>query len=159
MNRQVPSWPRLQATPEGKIVGPSGRSLSDFPDKDGYRRINTYEKGKWTQLSVHRLVCEAFHGPCPDDKTLVAHGNGDHSDNRPDNLRWATFVENEADKANHGTSLQGDRHHQAKLTEAQVLEIRNRRAAGESGKSLAKEFSVTPTQICNIHKRRSWSHL
>lgn len=37
---------------------------------------------------VHRLICEAFHGPCPPGKTEVDHINRDKSDNRPENLRW-----------------------------------------------------------------------
>lgn len=37
------------------------------------------------------------------------HGNGDKSDNRPENLRWATHVENEQDKDLHGTRYQRNR--------------------------------------------------
>lgn len=37
---------------------------------------------------VHRLICEAFHGPCPPGKTEVDHINRNRSDNRPENLRW-----------------------------------------------------------------------
>ena len=43
---------------------------------------------------VHRLVCEAFHGPAPDGMTVVLHLNEDALDNRPENLRWGTQKEN-----------------------------------------------------------------
>ena len=43
---------------------------------------------------VARLVCEAFHGPPPDDKPLCLHGDEDSRNNRADNLRWGTPSEN-----------------------------------------------------------------
>lgn len=43
---------------------------------------------------VHRLVCEAFHGPAPDDKQLVMHGDEDALNNRPNNLQWGSQREN-----------------------------------------------------------------
>lgn len=43
---------------------------------------------------VHRLICEAFHGPAPNDKPIVIHINENALDNRPENLRWGTQKEN-----------------------------------------------------------------
>lgn len=45
-------------------------------------------------LKVHRLVCEAFHGPAPEGKTVVIHIDEDATNNRPENLRWGTQKEN-----------------------------------------------------------------
>lgn len=56
----------------------------------GYRQVAAF--GKY--YSVHRLICAAFHGLCPEDKTEVDHINRDKSDNRPGNLRWVTHSEN-----------------------------------------------------------------
>ena len=44
----------------------------------------------------------------------------------------------------------------AKLNTYAVRAIRRRRAAGETGVSLAKEFAVTPAAICAIFRGRSW---
>ena len=49
-------------------------------------------KGK--NYKVHRLVCEAFHGPQPKGKPIVLHLNEDATDNRPENLRWGTQKQN-----------------------------------------------------------------
>jgi hypothetical protein len=57
-----------------------------------YRRMIILFRRK--SYRVHRLVCEAFHGPCPEDATLVMHENEDSLDNRPENLRWATQKDN-----------------------------------------------------------------
>ena len=45
-------------------------------------------------FKVHRLVCEAFHGPAPFDSAVVMHLDDDPANNRPENLRWATQKEN-----------------------------------------------------------------
>jgi len=42
---------------------------------------------------VHRLVCEAFHGPAPEGAVCM-HVNEDYRDNRASNLRWGTQKEN-----------------------------------------------------------------
>jgi hypothetical protein len=129
-------------------------------DPHGYQRVSIYLGGnRWKRVGVHRLVCETFHGLRPDWADLAAHANGDRTDNRAVNLRWATFVQNEADPRAHGRDLTGERHHQAKLTEAQVSEIRRRRAAGERGQALGREFGVTESAICSIHRRKTWRHL
>lgn len=52
----------------------------------------TTYRGK--SFKVHRLVCEAFHGPAPDGMPVVLHLNEDALDNRPENLRWGTQKEN-----------------------------------------------------------------
>lgn len=49
---------------------------------------------------VHRLVLEAFVGPCPENMEC-RHLNGVRSDCRLDNLAWGTKAENEADKKKH----------------------------------------------------------
>lgn len=55
-----------------------------------YRNIYNRKLGN---LKVHRLVCEAFHGPCPTGlETLHLDENG--LNNRPENLRWGTHKEN-----------------------------------------------------------------
>ncbi len=47
----------------------------------------------------------------------------------------------------------------AKLTEADVLEIRQRYAAGERQTHLAREFGVTQSNISEITLRHTWKHV
>jgi hypothetical protein len=49
---------------------------------------------KFGNLKVHRLVCEAFHGPPPDGKPFVLHADENALNNRPENLSWGSQKEN-----------------------------------------------------------------
>ena len=43
---------------------------------------------------VHRIVCTAFHGEPPTDQHVVDHIDTNRANNRPENLRWLTRLEN-----------------------------------------------------------------
>jgi hypothetical protein len=53
----------------------------------------------------------------------------------------------------------GSRHVFAKLSEEDVLEIRERSKNGESNTELAKFFKIHPNTISTIKRRISWKHL
>lgn len=43
---------------------------------------------------VHRIVATAFHGPCPSSEYVVDHIDTNRQNNRADNLRWVTRLDN-----------------------------------------------------------------
>lgn len=43
---------------------------------------------------VHRIVCSAFHGEPEGDRNIVDHIDTNRCNNRPENLRWVTKLEN-----------------------------------------------------------------
>ena len=45
-------------------------------------------------VRVHRIVCTAFHGEPPTDSHVVDHIDTNRANNRPENLRWVTRLEN-----------------------------------------------------------------
>ncbi len=45
-------------------------------------------------VPVHRIVCVAFHGSPPTDQHVVDHIDTNRANNRPENLRWLTRLEN-----------------------------------------------------------------
>lgn len=55
-------------------------------DKTGYMEI--------AGQSVHRIVTFAFHGNPPTDQYVVDHIDTNRRNNRPENLRWLTRLEN-----------------------------------------------------------------
>lgn len=47
-----------------------------------------------SNVRVHRIVATAFHGEPPDSKYVVDHIDSNCRNNRPENLRWLTRLEN-----------------------------------------------------------------
>lgn len=121
---------------------------------DGYLVVNL---GRGVVRTVHSLVCEAFHGPCPLGME-AAHGNGRPADNRAENLRWATPTDNNADQLKHGTRRRGSAKVGAKLTETDVLEIRRLRASGVKNKDIAMQFGVAPMTASEAARGLKWAH-
>jgi hypothetical protein len=127
---------------------------------DGYWRISLVEGGKERYTTLHRLVLCAFVGDPPTPDHCAAHNDGDKDNNRLNNLRWATYAENEDDKRLHGTETKGERNGSAKLTREKVLIIRaaDLSARGSLGR-LANEFGVVKSVICNVRAHRTWAHV
>lgn len=113
------------------------------------------------EFAIHRLVLAAFVGPLPSTKHQVNHKNGNRSDNRIENLEYATPSENQAHawRTLNRVSRPGSKHHNAKLTEAVVIEIRLRYEAGEKQKDIAAEFGVSRPTISEVCTRKLWSHI
>src|SRR5687767_10125430 len=56
------------------------------PNDNGYMVI--------ASLSIHRIVANAFHGVPPTKGHVVDHIDTNKQNNRPENLRWVTRLEN-----------------------------------------------------------------
>lgn len=144
----------LTISPEGKLFSPTGE-LKQHTAKSGYLVVN-YRGGTHY---VHRLVAAAYH-PNPENKRVVAHWDGDKTNNHIDNLRWATDKENSDDKVRHGRTNRGTRNGQAKLSSEDVRRIRQCRSEGQSVHEVAEAFGVSTWTIydaCNPN--RTWQHM
>jgi hypothetical protein len=116
-------------------------------------------KGVPSYPYISRLVLTAFVGPAPQDHD-AAHWDGNPTNNRLDNLRWATVSENMADKKRHGTDPSGTRNAMSKLTDEQVLYIKRNYKRTSYGNSnaleLAAMFNVSRGVILGIAKSKAW---
>lgn len=85
----------------------------------------------------------------------------------PGNCRWASRSEQNTNRRPYGKKrflhhpgrCRGERSHSAKLTEANVLEIRQRMRDGEYGSRLAAEFGVSHTSIYSVRNGKTWQHV
>ncbi|WP_439621469.1 HNH endonuclease signature motif containing protein [Gemmata sp.] len=118
--------------------------------------MELYRAGKRRRVNVHRLILEAFVGPCPLGME-TRHLDGDRLNNRLDNLAWGTPAENAADRIRHGTVLWGTRCSSAKLTEAQVREILHLyRTTCPDRPALAARFGVSWSTVNRIVTGATW---
>jgi hypothetical protein len=109
-------------------------------------------------VGAHRVAYELMVGPIPTG-LCVLHRCDNPPCINPTHLFLGTNLDNIADKISKGRTVKGEASVHAKLTEAKVLEIRRRRASGESLVSLAKEFGVAYPTICGVVYRKTWKHL
>lgn len=59
----------------------------------GYYYISLYKDNKHRLCTLHRLIAKAFL-PNPNDLPCIDHINTDRKDNRIDNLKWVSYLEN-----------------------------------------------------------------
>lgn len=116
--KDIPGFPGYRAGDDGGILSAwvncrwgrrlreRWKSIKPCPGSRGYLRVNLtpLDSKRPRTFRVHRLILEAFVGPCPEGMEC-RHLNGDKADNRLANLSWGTRQENMDDKrkhANHG---------------------------------------------------------
>jgi len=103
---------------------------------------------------VHRLVAFAFLFPPRGPE--VNHKDGDPSNNHVLNLEWVTHRQNELHARRVLKRRVGENHYKAKVTEAQVREIRELIKSGKSKTEIANVFGITASAVYSICKRKSW---
>jgi len=103
-DREVPHY-------RGGVSLRRGLTISPEVDARGYRRVVLMSGGRRVHQSIHRLVCEAFHGPAPEGKPFSLHGDGNPSNNKVSNVRWGSSWDNMADKVLHGTNHELNKTH------------------------------------------------
>lgn len=121
-------------------------------NKRGYKSVVLRHNRKDVTREVHTLVAAAFLGDRGPQDEQIRHVDGDPLNNSVGNLMYGTRSQNQLDLY----SYRG-RHH--RLTPDQAREIRKRREAGETGRSLAKEFGCSESNISEIVHGRSFAWL
>lgn len=133
-----------------------GHILKLSENASGYVVAQLWRDGKPCSRLVHRLVAAAFVGPRPADHD-VNHRDGTKTNNRPANLEYLTRSENNQHAYDTGLHPKGERHVGAKLTAADVAEIRRANAAGEAGcRVLARRYGRSKSSIQLILNNHNW---
>lgn len=119
-------------------------------------RGHIYFRGRGTIAS--RVVCILAHGEPPTPTHEAAHscGKGHRLCVNPHHLRWATVIDNHADKRAHGTLLAGERTPAAKLTNAQVATIKRMIIDKVTDYKIARQFGMGDEAIRQIRLGNSW---
>lgn len=113
--------------------------------------------GHTEKAYLHRLICEAFYGPCPGGMEC-RHLDGDRGNNRASNLAWGSKMENENDRRIHKTTSKGEKNPMAKLSREKVNKMRQcRHQTGYSYKAIGDKFGVSAMTAFRAVTGQSWS--
>lgn len=111
-------------------------------------------------IQAHRFSWELHHGPIP-NHLCVLHRCDNPPCVRPDHLFLGTKQENTRDAQQKARLVHGEATCTAKLTSAQVVEIRQRVRLPPypSQRALAHEYGVHAGTISAVVRRVNWKHL
>lgn len=126
--------------------------VKPWSDGFGYLVVTLCSGTKRLAKKINVLVLLAFTGPRPIGH-CARHLDGNPKNNSLENLQWATYKINSADRVQHGTEYNGTRHHSAKLT---VENVRFIRQSSLSNVKLGKLFGVTKGTIRHARVGLTW---
>lgn len=118
------------------------------------------------QMYAHRLSYEIHNGPIPDG-LWVLHRCDNPPCTNPAHLFAGTAADNALDREQKGRGARnipptkrGSANYRAKLTESDVVKIRQAYASGGIfQKALANQFGVDQSIISEIITRKRWAHV
>jgi len=124
----------------------------------GHLAVTLYGASGSKQTFIHKLILEAFVGPCPDG-LVCCHEDGNPANNALSNLRWDTHKANAADSIRHGTMIRGSRAGRAILSESIVAAVKWLLRLGVPLSTVATGAGVADSTIRDIAKGRTWRHV
>lgn len=133
-----------------------GRIKKTTPSKSGRVILQLWKGNQQRSEYLHRLVLEAFVGPCPRGKEACHFPDPNPANCNLDNLRWDTSKANKHDQLLHGTRSKGEKNGHSKLKASDIPEIKKRYRAGESQVAIGKDYRVCNSTISDVILGRSW---
>lgn len=131
---------------------------------NGYQNLPLKQKknGKQTSRYIHKLVAEHFLDK--KDGVCVIHLNYNKTNNRVENLKWATKREKELHQFSNPEYINKVKKvpTNAKLTETEVKRIKlmiNRPNRRTRLKIIAKQFGISEMQLYRIKTGENWGYV
>lgn len=165
--RIIEEFPNYMVSEFGEVLHiKSGRFRKKQKSTNGYYHLNFNIPGKNKIITkkLHRLVALCFIGQPPEGKNLINHKDGNKLNNHYSNLEWVNELENSSHAAKLGlygppVKLFGEDSGVSKLTEVDVLNIRDIAKTNKVKDILKLYPNISETQIRRIIKKESWSHI
>ena len=127
----------------------------------GYGAIGLGPRG-YGVGNAHRVSYMLANGAIPNG-VLVLHGCDNRGCVNPDHLYLGDYSRNLRDAYERGGRARrpkGETHHRAKVTEADVRDIRHRYAGGQvTQAALGIEYGIGCDQVSRIVNRHVWAHV
>lgn len=122
-------------------------------DRNGYGKL----KHKGQYYRAHRVSYLIHKGEIADDHFVCHHCDTPWCCN-PVHLFLGTVADNKADEVAKGRHVKGEATASAKLTSADVQDIRQRLMDGQKYKNIAPLYNVKPDTIRCIDNGKNWKH-
>ena len=129
-------------------------------NSDKYYCVTLGKNGKHKTFTVHRLVAIAFLENTLNNN-IINHKDGIKTNNHYTNLEWCTTQQNTQHATENNLIPFGENHGMSKLTDMQVLEIREKyKPKGVySSYRLAVEYNVSRVLINQVVRRKIWKRV
>jgi hypothetical protein len=128
------------------------RILSKCECKNGYYYVSLRDGHRRKNFYIHKLVANAFLDELGD---TVNHKDGNKKNNCVSNLEIVSYSENNKHAYDIGLRKKGENHYNAKLTYAQVEEIKHRGKYAPYYK-IGKKYGVSAATIRDILLKNTW---
>lgn len=138
------------------------REIKGTIDQAGYRSTTLRMSGKKWCVRFHTLVAMHFvENGNPNEYDTVNHLDGNKLNNHFSNLEWCTKGMNTSHAFSSGlVDFNGEKSVHSKLTNQDVLDIREKYATGNYSQSqLAEPFGMSRRHIGDILNRVCWRHI
>lgn len=125
-----------------------------------YFTVKMYVKGVSISKYLHRLIAETFIENTFYKKE-VNHKDCNKSNNNVENLEWCTREENMVHARINNRLLEGERATSAKLTNKQVIEIRElkKKNPNITNKEIGKMYGLDHSNISRLLRRKFYSNV
>mgnify|MGYP001611269470 CR=1 FL=1 len=121
----------------------------------GYVRFMLLIDGVKRSFRLSRMILSTFVRS-PKAGEEAGHLDDDTSNNALENLAWQTSKQNSAQSVQRKRHAHGMRHGHVKLTESDVIAIRN---DGRRQCIIAAEYNIRQCTVLAINRRRLWRHV
>lgn len=167
--KEIPGFVGYAADVDGSIYSRrrgEWRRMRASALRDGYpgltlkREVGTKVVAvtKKQTVRVSHLVLLAFAGPRPDGADACHEPDPDVTNNAASNLRWGTRQENIDEKVRNGRHARGETHGRARLTAAEVGQIRDLyRSDALTAPQIARDYGITARYVYELAYGRSWT--
>ena len=108
MWKQINDYPNYEINEEG-IIRRFGEIRKSSLNTSKYYQIRLQKDEKCKFYLIHRLIALQFI-PNPDNLPYVDHINGIRTDNRVENLRWVSGIQNNWNNCGKGYFLRGNKY-------------------------------------------------
>lgn len=118
-----------------------------------------FRRGMENSNNAQIFAWELAHGKPVPKGLCVCHACDVRLCQNPRHLFLGTKADNVRDMLDKGRQAKGEKNSNAKLTETQVKEIRDKFANGVTKRQLAAEYGLYYKSIQRITSRRAWTHI